>query len=592
MSGTDQDVTVRAAEISAKRMMKDLRVLAQWTKHAGTPGELASLARLRSELDAHGYRTELVQHDAYISLPGAALVRIGDHELPALAHSFSTSTGANGVSGQLVHVGDGTAADYAGVDVAGRVVLIDGVAGPAQTLEAGRRGVLAQVHVSPHEHLHEMCVSPVWGSPDDQRLGQLPAAPVVSVSHADGGRLLARCQAGASPTVTVRAEVDTGWRSTPILVAELGTGAVDEPFVLFSGHHDTWHHGVMDNGTANVTMLEVARLLAADRARWRRALRLVFWSGHSQGRYSSSAWYADHHWEELEARAVAHVNIDSTGGRGNTVVADATSAAELGELARTVLWEHAGQQWTGRRMQRAGDQAFWGIGVPAIFGNMGEQPADPASVNAQAAVFGREPRQGSGTGWWWHTPYDLLEHVDPEILVRDTAIYLHTVDRLLTDPVLPFDFTATATLLADRLRELADSAGAGLSLELPIARAERLGELVGRLDRLRRAHQLDPDWLNHHLMRLSRLLTPVEYSSGDRFGHDPALPAEAIPALADVPRLASQREHGADTRFLYSRLVRERARVAVALRDAVELVERALTEATRLVVQDEAQPTE
>ena len=32
-----------------------------------------------------------------------------------------------------------------------------------------------------------------------------------------------------------------------------------------SGHHDTWHYGVMDNGAANATMLEVARLTARER---------------------------------------------------------------------------------------------------------------------------------------------------------------------------------------------------------------------------------------------------------------------------------------------------------------------------------------
>ena len=65
---------------------------------------------------------------------------------------------------------------------------------------------------------------------------------------------------GEAPAVTLFAEVDTGWRKTPILVAELPAdpAATDEPFILFSGHHDTWYHGVMDNGTANITM-RVAR---------------------------------------------------------------------------------------------------------------------------------------------------------------------------------------------------------------------------------------------------------------------------------------------------------------------------------------------
>ena len=109
-----------------------------------------------------------------------------------------------------------------------------------------------------------MCISPVWGSPTHETVGNLP-------SH---GRRYGRARGrpahqGAArrrrpSKVTLHAEVDTGWRKTPILVAELPApaGGAEEPFVLFTGHHDTWYFGVMDNGGANATMMEVARLCA------------------------------------------------------------------------------------------------------------------------------------------------------------------------------------------------------------------------------------------------------------------------------------------------------------------------------------------
>ena len=55
--------------------------------------------------------------------------------------------------------------------------------------------------------------------------------------------------------------MDTGWRKTLILEAHLDAGAAaqDDSFVMFSGHHDTWYYGVMDNGGANATMLEVSQ---------------------------------------------------------------------------------------------------------------------------------------------------------------------------------------------------------------------------------------------------------------------------------------------------------------------------------------------
>ncbi len=132
-----------------------------------------------------------------------------------------------------------------------------------------------------------------------------------------------------------------------------GPTAGRAPFVLFSGHHDTWYYGVMDNGGANATMLEVAKVLAGRRAEWRRGLRLCFWSGHSHGRYSGSSWYADAFWDELERRCVAHVNVDSTGARGNTAMENAPVSAELRALAARG-GPRAGRAGAGRPAHGAG----------------------------------------------------------------------------------------------------------------------------------------------------------------------------------------------------------------------------------------------
>jgi hypothetical protein len=297
----------------------------------------------------------------------------------------------------------------------------------------------------------------------------------------------------------------------------------------------------MDNGGANATMLEVARVCAQRRGEWRRGLRLAFWSGHSQGRYSSSAWYADHRWEELEARAVAHVNVDSTGGRGNLLVDEATASAELRGLARDAIAEQAGQRFAGRRMLRAGDQSFWGIGVPSIFGNMGQQPP--------------EERIAFGTGWWWHTPDDTLDKLDLDVLVRDTRIYLHVVSRLLTEPVPPLDFAETGR---DLVRVLEERDG---SIDLSVC-VERAHALVERAERFAAARHDDAARATECLRRVSRAVVPVDYTAGDRFGHDPALGQPALPSLADGGALE-------DPRFGQTRLVRGANRVAFALREAV-----------------------
>ena len=557
--------------LSQSRLMAHVEQFARWTKHAGTKEELASLRYVRGEIESYGYRTELLLHDAYISIPGPARVETIDGTLRCNTHSFSRPSPEGGLRAEVAYVGGGNAAGYGGHDVRGKIVLVDGIASPASTVAARERGVVGQIHISPHEHLHEMCISPVWGSPGDDDFDQLPATAVVTVPLSVGEQLKAS-SASRTVTATIHAEVDTRWRQTPILVAELGSlaGGGNEPFILFSGHHDTWHLGVMDNGGANATMLEVARVCALHREIWRRGLRVIFWSGHSQGRYSSSAWYADTHWEELEAQALVHVNVDSTGGRGNTVVSDTTAAAELQGLAREALMAQAGQEFSGRRMSRAGDQSFWGIGVPSIYGNMSEQPARPGEANASAAVFGGGDRNGAGTGWWWHTPDDTLDKIDADVLLRDTRIYQHTVWRLLAEPVLPLDYAAAARELVETLERRQQQAGDALDLSLCI---ERALELERRAVAFAGHGPAQPDVI---LRRLSRAVVPLAYTLGNRFTHDPALAQPAIPALADaecLPKLApSSDEH----RCLASRLRRDANRTASALRQALDVLDSAV----------------
>lgn len=529
--------------ISADRLMADLRQLAGYVKLSGTPEERESLEHVRGAMAASGYATEIVEHDAFISLPGAAHVTVDGRRLRAITHSMGRSSPAEGTRGRLVHVGEGTEADFAGRDLAGSILLVEGIATPGVALRATRAGAVGQLCISPHEHLHEMCLSPVWGNPAVETVGDMPAIVSCAISDADGASLREALRRGESPEVVVHAEVDTGWRRTPILVAEIMPDP-DAPFILFSGHHDTWYHGVMDNGTANVTMIEVARVLAARQATWRRGLRLCFWSGHSHGRYSGSAWYADAFWDELDRRCAVHVNIDSVGGVGADILSEAGTAAELAGLAGAVIAGHSGQRHRGKRLPRAGDESFWGIGIPAMFMSLSEQV--PGAVKLRHAL-----------GWWWHTPDDLLDKIDPANLARDAAIYLEVVERLLTDAVLPLDHAAQLDALRDELLRLDLPAGNALGIDRLAREVEALQAALAGMPRTDRA-----------LMALSRALVPLDYTQGDRFAHDPALPQAPWPSLDPLRRLQGARAGSDEARLMMVSARRARNRIAHALREA------------------------
>lgn len=569
------------AAVNGPLMMEHMEEFAKWRKESGVPEELKSLDYVERRMKEYGFDTELILHDAYISLPGKASVKSPAGPIRCITHSFSRSAPKHGLTAGVVDLGSGSPADFARHDVRGKIVLVDGIANPVLSRRASLAGAAGQLHVSPHEHVHEMCISPVWGSPTHETVDRLPTTVVVTVPKDGGDALRAQLARNPSLEVTLEAEVDTRWRKTPILVCDMkGPGGdADEPFVFFTGHHDTWYYGVMDNGGANATMIEVGRICAEHRNDWKRGLRVVFWSGHSQGRYSGSSWYAEQNWEELEKRALVHVNVDSTGGRGNTVVADTTAAAELRNLAREAIREQGDQEFSNRRMSRAGDQSFWGIGVSSIYGNMSEQPAT-GEANASAAVFGGGARLGHGTGWWWHTPDDLLDKIEEPILVRDTKIYLHTVWRLLADPILPLDWAEHADYLIGELEELQAAVGGKFDLSLLVSRAGELKERAGKLNGV--AGELKDERaaarINEALVAVSRALVPLDYTECDRFEQDPAIAAPPYPSLRPVREMVDV-EPGSDRfNFLSVGAARARNRIAWGLRDAIAAIDTVLSE--------------
>jgi hypothetical protein len=322
----------------------------------------------------------------------------------------------------------------------------------------------------------------------------------------------------------------------------------------------------MDNGSANATMLEVARLFAPRSRELKRSLRLCFWSGHSHGRYSGSSWYADARFRELGEKCVAHVNIDSVGAKGNTVLTDALSSNELFALGAQAVKQRGGQELEGLRMSRAGDQSFWGIGIPSLFMAMGEQPAGAGDNVMGAAISGGGTRKGAGFGWWWHTPDDTLDKMDPDLMVRDTRIYSHALARLLTDDVLPLDVGRQAAAVGQELSRLADKLAGKLDIAPLITGADTLRAAAERIRT--GAGNRSSAAINRALMAATRALVPIDYTSGDRFKPDPALKQGAYPVLDPVRVLAATPSDSDDFRF--ARVAAQRAlnRVAVAIDDA------------------------
>jgi len=558
--------------VNSSFLMAHTRRIGSYDRVSGGMGEREATDYVISALKADGIPMLVHEFCAFLSHPGEARVTIfredgaDGRNVPAKARAFSGSTPVGGVTGEIVLVQGGTDMFYDydtwrvldQMDLRGKIVVTEG-GGRLNMITAQKRGAVAYVHVwptaLPGERIPEGVVNPVWGTPEPGNTGAIPEIPVVAV--AKQSEHLFR----PGDRVTVESKVTTGWMPVRIPVAHIAAGGVEDPereFVLVHGHIDSWHLGGTDNATGNSACMEIARVLHQNRHMLSRDVRVAWWPGHSAGRYAGSTWYADNHHTDLSGRCAGHINIDSPGMRDASDLSQVVCASEAARFAAEVVQDVTGPHPSRVAPNRSSDQSFWGAGVPSFFLTVSRVP---------------------GGAWWWHTEDDTVATADEQNLVRDTKIYLLGAYRLATCPMLPYEFSASASELSRVIDGLGPRAG-GFDLAPARKALDRFQRAaVGVEGRLRGAGEVPPvvlKALNRLLLEASRAVVRVTYTEGSEFHHDPAVPMRLLPGLADVARLASLDPAGGEAHMLVSRLVRRRNRVVAYLTGAAVALENVL----------------
>ncbi len=366
----------------------------------------------------------------------------------------------------------------------------------------------------------------------------------------------------------LRTELETGWFVQKMPVVEIPGSETPEEFVLLHGHYDSWREGVGDNGTGNACMLEVARVLWANRDKLKRSVRLAWWAGHSTGRYGGSAWFADTFAIDLAENCVAQMNCDSPGCRWATDYSNISCMSETESLVQQVVAEVTGQQAKRKRPQRNSDYSFNNIGISGCF--MASSMMTPeARADKGYYIVG-----GCGGNIAWHTEADTFEIADKDVLAKDIALYLEAVTKVANATILPIDWRATAVEFIQTIAEYQAAAQDRFDLDPAADAAEDLSDALGRFHTALDSGDLPADKANGVLKALARILIPINYTRGPRFTHDPALNVPPLPAIAEAASLDGV--PGDKMGFVLTQLLRGRNRVVAALREATRLVEAAL----------------
>lgn len=451
-------------------------------------------------------------------------------------------------------------------DCAGKIVLTRGRAVFGPVAAAQKAGAVGVIFIQ-EAVIRECIPSGCWGSPTPTDWDLFPQIPVASVVDSDADPIVEKLLEGQQMLGELTTVTDTSWRKIPLLIGELRAPAEMERFVQFTGHLDSWYFGAIDNGTSNAIQLEAARLVREHQGELKRNFRVVYFSGHSHGRYAGSAWYADHFWEDLHENCVININTDSAGGVGADDIAHSIVMPETRDLAVEIVREQTGQTFEGVRCGRLGDQSFWNVGLSNAF----------ASFSRQKKVLlpdGRMgyPRGNAELGPGWHTPQDTVDKIDPENLLRDAKILCEYVMTFLTADRLPLYYTRTAEDIVQRLEDWAELAGEEFDLTKPLQRARQLLALCRQFD----GTELDDEARNETMLRLGRILVPLDFTRGNLYGTEPAMPVDPMPSLSPIRALTAEGTEQREKMAIRLSLVRAVNYINHSLLQAIRLLQRAL----------------
>ena len=567
-----------SAEYSSDLVREHLEYLTTLHRIAGTEDELRAAEYIKGKLDEFGVEAEIHEFDGYISHPGKAKLEIrspAERPIPCLTHAFSASTAPEGMEGELISLGKGQEEDYRGIDVRGKIVLLD-AGGGGEQVETARRaeehGVAAQIHItSGKQHVIKiMQVRDVWGNPTPETLGKMPKTPVISISDEDGRNLVELIQKGPV-RIRLNADASRGYRKIRHPIGTVRGLKEPEKYVLVGAHYCSWYVGATDNAAANALMLEMARVLAKHRQSLGRSIRFAWWTGHTQGTFAGSTWYLDNFWEDIRDNAIAYLNFDTLGKAGTSGFS-IRNTEEIKRFHERIVKEVLGSEIESGRCSKIGDQSFWGMGLPSLTGN--------------TTFPGETPGAGGGAYWYMHTSEDTLDKVDVELIRIPARTYLVGLLRLCNNPVLPFEFVTMAEVFRKGLHDL-QKKGPSTSRLAPLVtqaeefekKASALNEAIGKtlsaLERKRTGKvKTQINRINACLMELSRVMMPVLYSKAGKYGQDPmGTKFRPIPLLQPLEKLNLMDEESEEYKTLLTSLIRDGHIISDALHSACRVLE-------------------
>ncbi|MCF2528680.1 M28 family metallopeptidase [Yinghuangia soli] len=309
-----------AKKVTADNVLKHLKAFQKiadknaGTRVAGSPGHQKSADYVADKLRDAGYRvilqdfeftyTETVAQSLKVVSPAPA-------DVPIIVMSYSPSTPAGGITGQVVAVPEEAdlthgcePADYSTINAAGKIALVKRGGCPfaqKQTVAAGAGAIATIVYNREPGDLN--------GTLGDPNVGVIPTGGITQAA----GEALAAQVAQGPVTVTLDLRELREQRTTQNVIAETWWGNGDN-VVMAGAHLDSVSEGpgINDNGSGSAGLLETAIQLIKYEKWPENKVRFAFWSAEEYGLLGSEHYVNDLTADEQQNIAL-YLNFDMIG---------------------------------------------------------------------------------------------------------------------------------------------------------------------------------------------------------------------------------------------------------------------------------------
>jgi N-acetylated-alpha-linked acidic dipeptidase len=352
-----------------------------------------------------------------------------------------------------------------------------------------QRGSVADMPIYPGDPL-----TPGVGATKNARRLAIKDAPTITkiavlpISYGDAQPLLAALTGRVAPEgwrgglgityhvgpglAKVHLKVKSNWEPLkPVfdVIARIPGSSFPDEWVIRGNHHDAWVNGAEDPTSGMVAVLEEGRAFGELlKAGWKpkRTIMLCAWDGEEPGLLGSTEW-AEEHYDDLRAHAVAYVNSDSNGRGYLNVEGSHTLEKFSNDVARDVSDpETQLSVWKRSRLhdianaksaeQRKELRERADLRIPAL-GSGSDYTAFLQHDGIASLNIGFGGEDGGGIyhsiydDFYWYTHFSDTDFVYGRALAQTGGT---AVMRLADAELLPFEFGDFADTVETYIKEL------------------------------------------------------------------------------------------------------------------------------------------